>query len=63
MRKDNYDDDDHGDDDDDDDDDNDVDDSTRSIAIKGSYASVLHGNWLRWAFDLGRVWWRGILFF
>ena len=65
MRKENYEDDDNGDDDDDDNDD--VDDSTRSIAIEGSYASVLHGNRLRWPFDLGRVWWskdmRGILFF
>ena len=65
-RKENYEDDDNGDDDDDGDND-DVDDSTRSIAIEGSYASVLHGNRLRWPFDLGRVWWskdmRGILFF
>ena len=65
MRKENYEDDDNGDDDDGDNDD--VDDSTRSIAIEGSYASVLHGNRLRWPFDLGRVWWskdmRGILFF
>ena len=53
--------------DEDDDDNDDVDDSTRSIAIEGCYASVLHGNRLRWPFDLGRVWWskdmRGILFF
>ena len=65
MRKENYEDDDNGDDDDDDDND-DIDDSTRSIAIEGSDASVLHGNRLRWPFDLGRVWWsmsmRGILF-
>ena len=50
-----------------DDDNDDIDDSTRSIAIEGSDASVLHGNRLRWPFDLGRVWWskdmRGILFF
>ena len=68
MRKENYEDDDNGDDDDDDNcDDDDVDDCTRSIAIEGSYSSVLHGNRLRWPFDLGRVWWskdmRGILFF
>ena len=66
MRKENYEDDNNGDDDDDDDND-DIDDSTRSIAIEGCYASVLHGNRLRWPFDLGRVWWskdmRDILFF